>query len=253
MADRSSIVLSLAYPLRGSAVRSSASFSSCSVSRTRTHCACTAGRRKATRPRRASGPPSLSTTPTPSTLVHTSPALQFAATSSSRSASVSAVPRPNVGVVSDFKSIDLVFGIDCSICALNLKKLWCEFNCSPRQSEFLKPLNLIKMKVGKKILDVLEADLHVSLNTTCNLYKSCSKIPEVTMMSSSAMGFLQFQGNNAVENGQMLINMVFHDEERGGFKPLSYNVHGCGEKVENGTVEGFKNVSTCACNLYINT
>ena len=26
----------------------------------------------------------------------------------------------------------------CDICAINLKRLWCEYACSPRQADFLK-------------------------------------------------------------------------------------------------------------------
>jgi len=153
-------------------------------------------------------------------------------------------------IVADFQSLDLIFGTDCPLCAINLKKLWCNYNCSPNQSDFLDIKNLTKVKVGNQYVDALETDLHISLNTTTNLYKSCRKIPEVSMMSSSAMGFLQFQGNHAADTGRMSIAMVFHDEEKGGFKPLIYNVYPCNTKVNNGDIEGYKNITTCSCNLY---
>ena len=41
----------------------------------------------------------------------------------------------------NFKSIDGIFltsSGECDICAINLKRLWCEYACSPRQAEFLK-------------------------------------------------------------------------------------------------------------------
>ena len=85
-------------------------------------------------------------------------------------------------VVSDFKSIDIIFGTDCPLCALNMKKLWCEYNCSPQQSEFLKVMNVTRVRIGQQYYEALEAELHISLNATCNIYTSCRKIPEVTMM-----------------------------------------------------------------------
>ncbi len=151
--------------------------------------------------------------------------------------------------MSDFQDIDLLFGSDCPLCAVNMKKLWCEFTCSPNQSEFLKAGEQIKVKVGQKYLDVLEVDFHVSLNATCNIYSSCSKIPEVAMMSSSAMGFVTFQCDHAVDRGNVQIKTMYHDDIQGGFKPVSFEVHKCNKDI-NGTLDGYKNVTTCPCKLY---
>lgn len=41
----------------------------------------------------------------------------------------------------NLKSVDGAFASSsggCDICAINLKRLWCEYACSPRQGEFLK-------------------------------------------------------------------------------------------------------------------
>jgi hypothetical protein len=41
----------------------------------------------------------------------------------------------------NFNSIDNVFGSlfgGCDICAINLKRFWCHFTCSPNQHEFSK-------------------------------------------------------------------------------------------------------------------
>ena len=40
----------------------------------------------------------------------------------------------------NFKQIDSIFGSQgggCDICAINMKRFWCEFACSPRQHEFM--------------------------------------------------------------------------------------------------------------------
>ena len=36
----------------------------------------------------------------------------------------------------NFQDIDMIFGDDCPICAVNQKIFWCEFTCSPNQSDF---------------------------------------------------------------------------------------------------------------------
>lgn len=40
-------------------------------------------------------------------------------------------------MTANFMTIDQVFGRDVSMCGLNLKKLWCEYTCSPRQKDFV--------------------------------------------------------------------------------------------------------------------
>ena len=45
----------------------------------------------------------------------------------------------NILLKKNFESLDSVFGASyggCDICAINLKRLWCEFTCSPNQHEF---------------------------------------------------------------------------------------------------------------------
>lgn len=39
-----------------------------------------------------------------------------------------------------FTQLDSVFGDDCEICSVNLKRMWCEFTCSPIKNEFVEPL-----------------------------------------------------------------------------------------------------------------
>lgn len=41
----------------------------------------------------------------------------------------------------NFETISYIFGSDyggCDICAVNLKRFWCEFTCSPDQDKFCK-------------------------------------------------------------------------------------------------------------------
>lgn len=38
----------------------------------------------------------------------------------------------------NFIQIDTVFGLDCPICAVNLKRMWCEYSCSPNKANFGK-------------------------------------------------------------------------------------------------------------------
>ena len=43
----------------------------------------------------------------------------------------------------NFQQIDGVFGSDCPMCGLNLKKLWCSYTCNDRQADFIDGLGYI--------------------------------------------------------------------------------------------------------------
>ena len=43
-------------------------------------------------------------------------------------------------MTSNYKKIDSVFGGNVPLCALNLKKLWCEYTCNPKKVEFVTGL-----------------------------------------------------------------------------------------------------------------
>jgi len=47
----------------------------------------------------------------------------------------------NILLSHNFQTLGYIFGNEyggCDICAINLKRFWCEFTCSPNQSDFSK-------------------------------------------------------------------------------------------------------------------
>ena len=93
----------------------------------------------------------------------------------------------------NFIDVDIIFGNDCPICGVNLKIFWCEFACNPNQSDFIFPHEVIKHKHGDSYIEALNLTFYFSANATCELFRSCSKVPETMMMASNGQGFLQFQ------------------------------------------------------------
>jgi hypothetical protein len=46
----------------------------------------------------------------------------------------------DAATLENFKQIDGLFGSQgggCDICAINLKRFWCQYSCSARQNEFM--------------------------------------------------------------------------------------------------------------------
>ena len=44
----------------------------------------------------------------------------------------------------NYAQIDSVFGDNVPLCAVNQKKLWCEYTCSPRQSDFVAAIGYLE-------------------------------------------------------------------------------------------------------------
>jgi hypothetical protein len=123
------------------------------------------------------------------------------------------------------KQIDGVFATvsgGCDVCAINLKRLWCEYACSPRQADFLVVSQEYyeypdPERPGKTII-AQEANLTIEASTACAIYDSCKRVPFVTSVSAmgSPAGFLNFQGHNAIDNALQNINVFFtYDPAKG--------------------------------------
>lgn len=124
----------------------------------------------------------------------------------------------NSQLVTKFLLVDMTFGGGtggCDACGANLKRLWCYFTCSPNQADF------ISAGVQTEVLDpmentpvyvmVLPLNFTVTEHYACELYNSCKKCPYAQSVSAmqSSHGFLQFQGANSVEMGQVFITFYF--------------------------------------------
>lgn len=69
----------------------------------------------------------------------------------------------------NFATIDSVFGEDLGMCGLNLKKLWCEFTCSPYQREFVNA-------TGYNIKNFTDILFSVDEDFACTVFRSCKKV-----------------------------------------------------------------------------
>ena len=133
---------------------------------------------------------------------------------------------PNARLTADnFKQLDGAMNSaagGCDICTINLKRLWCEYACSPRQADFLKVSKEYytypdPMKPGSFITGQ-EANLTIEATTACALFEACKRVPFVTSVSAlgSPAGFLSFQGRNALDNALQYINIDFtYDKSKG--------------------------------------
>lgn len=121
--------------------------------------------------------------------------------------------------VDSYKELDGVFstkGGGCDICAINLKRFWCEYACSPRQSDFMitakdfVPVPDPKDPDGPPVM-VQKVKITVHADTACALYNSCKRVGFVSSVSamSTPAGFLNFLGHNGVDDAFQYIDVDF--------------------------------------------
>lgn len=120
--------------------------------------------------------------------------------------------------MASYTQIDGIFGSKgdgCDLCAINLKRFWCEYACSPNQASFTSVSDDFQpvpnpQKPDETIM-VQMINLTVHADTACSLYNSCSRIGFVTSVSAmgSPAGFLTFQGHNAVNQAYQYISTNF--------------------------------------------
>ncbi len=158
----------------------------------------------------------------------------------------------NTALINNFGQIDIVFGSangGCDVCAVNLKRFWCAYTCSPEQANFTVVTDYVDAKSYQKnqIVQVLNTTLTVESSTACALYESCkgtAYVGQVSAMQSPA-GFLNFQGENAVDQGNQVIHLAFtNDPSKGLFIP---DLDACTRNISS-PFRGFEVRENCTCN-----
>lgn len=120
--------------------------------------------------------------------------------------------------ISSYQSIDGIFsslGDGCDVCAVNLKRFWCEYACSPQQDTFVEVEDgyfpVPNPQKPDVIVMVQKLAIMINAKTACDLYSSCSRnafVSSVSAMNSPA-GFLSFLGANSINDASQMMTMKF--------------------------------------------
>lgn len=120
--------------------------------------------------------------------------------------------------INSYQSIDGIFsslGDGCDICAVNLKRFWCEYACSPEQASFVSVENgyfpVPNPTKPDQIVMAQKVNITINAQTACDLYSSCSRnafVSSVSAMNTPA-GFLSFLGANSINDASQMMTMLF--------------------------------------------
>lgn len=96
----------------------------------------------------------------------------------------------------NFATLNGVFGKDCPICAVNMKKMWCVYTCDPQQYKFTWVTGHHHDDAINKECTTVTIFLDSAM--ACKMFKSCQKTSYISQLQlSSSKAFLDFQGSNA--------------------------------------------------------
>ena len=130
----------------------------------------------------------------------------------------------NVNTLNTLKTknflIDLNFGnpsTGCSICAANMKRFWCKYNCDANQSDFIIPGSSFIMNYTVDPTDPSSVRTIVTSNVTihsqlgCELYQSCKSVEYTKDLGAmqTYQGLFSVFSSQGITQGNVLMNFTF--------------------------------------------
>jgi hypothetical protein len=100
-------------------------------------------------------------------------------------------------------------GTGCSICATNLKRFYCQFNCDPNQDQWMTKTKMIRY--SGMDFDILSVDAALTYEDTCNIFKTCGSINFISALGASAspQGFFNLMSSQGVPQGNIFMNWTY--------------------------------------------
>eukprot|EP00347_Sterkiella_histriomuscorum_P010129 403377491 len=144
----------------------------------------------------------------------------------------------------EFRQIDAVFGSDCSICAVNLKRMWCDFTCSPNQSQFVNPLAYYT--TPDQFQNITIMDFYLNPTHAQAIYDSCSKVLIVQQANLTYFtAFFDFLGTDAYQMDVYYLNFKYTLDQSQSLNGEDYT---CDQPVSpDGNFEGYTGCKNCTC------
>lgn len=105
----------------------------------------------------------------------------------------------------NYDQLDAVFANDCPICAVNLKRMWCEYACNPNKGNWLFWHDDVTLD-GQEYTNV---QVQIDSDYACGIFQSCAKESYIAQAGiTSAIAFLDFMGSNGAPYSLSFINFT---------------------------------------------
>ena len=159
--------------------------------------------------------------------------------------------------------VDITFGnpnSGCSLCAANIKRFWCKYNCDPNQSDFIIPGSSFAMNYTRNpedpssVLQIVTSNITLDIKTTCGIFQSCQNVDFTKALGSmnTYQGLFNTFSSQAVSTGNVLMNFTYVSNSTA----MTVPVNNCSMIFGNGTDQynytlygqGWCNCQHCAQN-----
>jgi hypothetical protein len=143
-------------------------------------------------------------------------------------------------------------GGGCPGCFYNLRNFWCEYTCSPRQSDFVRVMglsNMVDPTEPARSFDVLETRVALQRDFACGIFDSCERVKPVQQLSamSNAEGFFAYQGQTeAIQHGAF-IDFVLDSPSNASAPPMHVPLYSCCNFPDVDPASGANSTGNSSC------
>jgi hypothetical protein len=76
----------------------------------------------------------------------------------------------------NFQALDAVFATDNPICAVNLKKMWCEYACNAEKINFESYTGSTPVNTTEGIVEYANVNFNIDSDYACQIFQSCKQV-----------------------------------------------------------------------------
>lgn len=116
-------------------------------------------------------------------------------------------------IAKNYEALDAVFDGDSSICAANLKAMWCEYACYATKIDFLEVTGNTTQTLSDGPHLFQEVIFSMNEDYACDLFTSCKKVSLIAESGiQSSIAFLDFLGVNGQNESYTIITFDLNDD-----------------------------------------
>ena len=143
----------------------------------------------------------------------------------------------------NYDALDGVFLNDCSICAVNLKRMWCEYACNPEKAGFVEFTGYDYDDEGNPTYAYIT--ITENEDYACDIFKSCENEAFIALSDiTSSIQFMDFLGYNGKEQSRSVITFKLNEDPAA----LDGEAYPCETDIpEDGVFDGYQSNTNSTC------
>ena len=93
----------------------------------------------------------------------------------------------------NFKTVESIFGTFVPICAMNLRKMYCEYTCGANKNKYVNGTGYVEKVHNNQLINMTKVQWSIDEDVACTVFKSCKSTPLISLASiQSSIQFFDF-------------------------------------------------------------